>query len=102
MGRADDIRQELEGVKLQPSTKPVRLIGDEKRWVKLVELVKTGHPDIIGRPKLIPEPGSEFLYSAETAIIATEHISNTIVAANTGRSIKIAEKNKTIIANQKP
>jgi glutamate synthase (NADPH/NADH) small chain len=103
VGRADDIRRGLEeGVKLQPSTKPVRLIGDEKRWVKLVELVKLkpAQPERTGKPKLIPEPGSEFLYSAETVIIATEHIPNTIAAANTTRNIKIAEKNKTIIVNQ--
>jgi glutamate synthase (NADPH/NADH) small chain len=103
VGRADDIRRGLEeGVKLQPSTKPVRLIGDERRWVKLVELVKLkpGQPDKTGKTKLIPEPGSEFLYSAETVIIATEHIPNTIAMANTTRNIKIAEKNKTIIVNQ--
>ncbi|MEM3549797.1 MAG: NADPH-dependent glutamate synthase [Candidatus Bathyarchaeia archaeon] len=103
VGRADDIRRGLEeGVKLQPSTKPVRLIGDDKRWVKLVELVKLkpGQPDGKGKPKLIPEPGSESLYSTETVIIATEHIPNTIAAVNTTRSIKIADKNKTIIVNQ--
>jgi glutamate synthase (NADPH/NADH) small chain len=100
VGRADDIRRELEeGVKLQPSTKPVRLIGDEKRWVKLVELVrlKPAQPERTGKTKLVPEPGSEFLYSAETVIIATEHIPNTIAAANTARNIEIAEKNKTIV-----
>ncbi|MCS7096750.1 MAG: FAD-dependent oxidoreductase [Nitrososphaerota archaeon] len=103
VGRVDDIRRGLEeGVKLHSSTKPVRLIGDEKRWVKLVELVKLkpGPPDRTGKLKLIPEQGSEFLYSAETVIIATEHIPNTIAAASTKRSIKIAEKNKTIIVNQ--
>jgi glutamate synthase (NADPH/NADH) small chain len=103
VGRADDIRRGLEeGVKLQPSTKPVRLIGDEKRWVKLVELVKLkpAQPERTGKTKLVPEPGSEFLYSAETVIIATEHIPNTIAAANTARNIKIAEKNKTITVNQ--
>ncbi|MBS7646933.1 MAG: NADPH-dependent glutamate synthase [Candidatus Bathyarchaeia archaeon] len=103
VGRADDVRRGLEeGVKMQPSTKPIRLIGDEKRWVKLVELIKLkpGQPDRTGKPKLIPESGSEFLYSAETVIVATEHIPNTIAAANTTRSIKIAEKNKTIIVNQ--
>ena len=103
VGRADDIRRGLEeGVKLQPSTKPVRLIGDERRWVKLVELVKLkpAQPERTAKPKLVPEPGSEFLYSAETVIIATEHIPNTIAAANTTRNIRIAEKNKTIIVNQ--
>jgi glutamate synthase (NADPH/NADH) small chain len=54
----------------------------------------------MGKPKLVPEPGSEFLYSAETVIIAMEHIPNAIAATNTTRNIKIAEKNKTIIVNQ--
>jgi glutamate synthase (NADPH/NADH) small chain len=103
VGRADDIRRGLEeGVKLQPLTKPIKLIGDEKRWVKLVELVKLKPEQLekTGKTKLIPEPSSEFLYSAETVIIATEHTPNTIAILNAKRNIKIAEKNKTIVVNQ--
>ncbi|MEM1537215.1 MAG: NADPH-dependent glutamate synthase [Candidatus Nezhaarchaeales archaeon] len=102
VGRADDIRRGLEeGVKLQPLTKPVRLIGDERRWVKLVELVKLkpGPLDKVGKPKLIPEQGSKLLYSAETVIIATRHVPNTIAATSTSKGIKIDEKSKTIIVN---
>ncbi|MEM2755211.1 MAG: FAD-dependent oxidoreductase [Candidatus Methanomethylicia archaeon] len=100
VGRIDDIRRGVEeGVKLQPLTKPVKLIGDEKKWVKMVELMKLKQEpsDGIGGQKLIPE--QSFSYSTETVIIATKHIPNIIAALNTLRSVKIAEKNKTVIVN---
>jgi glutamate synthase (NADPH/NADH) small chain len=103
VGRVDDIRRGIEeGVRLQPLTRPLRLIGDERRWVKLVELIKLkpGAPVKMGKQKLIPEQGSEFLYSAETVVVATGHTPNTIAVANTMRNIKIAERSKTIIVNQ--
>jgi glutamate synthase (NADPH/NADH) small chain len=97
VGRADDVRRGLEeGVKLQPLTKPIKLIGDEKRWVKSVELIKLKQTD----KRLMPEQGSEFLYGAETVIIATEHIPNTIAVANTRRNIKIDERKKTIVVKE--
>jgi glutamate synthase (NADPH/NADH) small chain len=70
--------------------------------VKLVELIKLkpGAPVKMGKQKLIPEQGSEFLYSAETVVVATGHTPNTIAAANTMRNIKIAERSKTMIVNQ--
>lgn len=102
VGRVDDIRRGIEeGVKLQPSTKPVKLLGDENRWVKLVELVKLkpGQLDKTGKTKLIPVPGSEFLYSAETVVIATDHVPNTVAAIKTARNVKVDEKRGTIIVD---
>jgi glutamate synthase (NADPH/NADH) small chain len=102
VGRVDEIRRGTEeGVKFQPLTKPLRLIGDDKRWVKQVELarLKLGPHDKTGKPKLVQIEGSEFLYDAETVVIATEHIPNTLAARNTSRNIKIAEKQKTIVVN---
>jgi len=55
VGRVDDIRQGIEeGVRLQPLTRPLRLIGDERRWVKLVELIKLkpGAPGKMGNKSL--------------------------------------------------
>jgi glutamate synthase (NADPH/NADH) small chain len=95
VGRADEIRRGMEeGVKFQPLTKPLRLIGDEKRWVRQVELTRLelGLLGKTGKPKLIPKKGSEFLYDAETVVIATEHIPNTLAAKNTSKNIKITEK----------
>jgi glutamate synthase (NADPH/NADH) small chain len=102
VGRIDDIRRGIEeGVKLQSLTKPIRLIGDEKRWVKQVELIRLKQVvnSKTGKPKLIPEENSRILYNAETVIVATEHIPNTIAATNTSRNIRISNKQKTIIVN---
>lgn len=102
VGRADDIRRGIEeGVKLQPFTKPVRLIGNEKRWVKQVELIRLKQMlnNKTGKIELIPEKNSKILYTTETVIIATKHIPNTIATKNTSRNIKISDKQKTIIVN---
>ncbi|MEM2910934.1 MAG: NADPH-dependent glutamate synthase [Candidatus Bathyarchaeia archaeon] len=102
VGRADEIRRgKEEGVKLQPLTKPVSLIGDDKGWVKQVKLLrlKFGPPGKDGKPKILKIEGSEFLYNAETVIIATEHTPNILAARNTQRAIKISEETETIAVN---
>jgi glutamate synthase (NADPH/NADH) small chain len=102
VGRADEVRRGIEeGVKFQPLTKPLRLIGDEKGWIKQVELTKLefGPPAKTGKLKLIPIKGSEFLYDAETVVIATEHIPNLLAANSTSKNIKIEEKEKTILVD---
>jgi glutamate synthase (NADPH/NADH) small chain len=102
VGRKDEIRRGMEeGVKFVPLTKPLRLIGDEKRWVKQVEFanLELGPLGKTGKPKLIAIEGSRFLYDAETVVIASEHNPNTLAATNTLRNIKIAEKQKTVVVN---
>jgi glutamate synthase (NADPH/NADH) small chain len=99
VGRKDDIRRGVEeGVKLQPLTKPIKIIGNEDGWVKAVEL-KRLKPINDTYPSLTPEPSLEFLYNAGTVIIANKHIPNTIAAMNTLKSIRITEREKTIIVN---
>jgi len=99
VGRKDDIRRGIEeGVKLQPLTKPKKIIGDEDGWVKAVEL-KRLKPISATYPSLVPGPSLEFLYNAGTVIIANKHIPNTIAAMNTLKSIRIREREKTIIVN---
>jgi len=102
VGRKDEIRRGMEeGVKFVPLTKPLRLIGDEKRWVKQVEFsnLELGPPGKTGKPKLITIEGSKFLYDAETVVIASEHNPNTLPATNTSKNIKISEKQETIVVN---
>ena len=99
VGRKDDIRRGVEeGVKLQPLTKPIKIIGNEDGWVKAVEL-KRLKPINATYPSPFPEPSLEFLYNAGTVIIANEHIPNTIAAMNTLKRIRIREREKTIIVN---
>jgi len=102
VGRADEIRRGMEeGVKFQSLTKPLRLIGDGKGWVKQVELTRLelDPQGKIAKPKLIPKKGSEFLYDAETVVIATEHVPNTIATGNSSKNIKITEKQGTIFVD---
>jgi len=102
VGRVDEVRRGMEeGVKFQPLTKPLRLIGDEKNWVKQVELTRLElDPNgKTGKPKFIPIKCSDFLYDAETVVIATEHIPNTVAAKNTSKNIRIEEKQKTIFVD---
>lgn len=102
VGRRDEIRRGMEeGVKFVPLTKPLRLIGDDKRWVKQVELanLELGPLGKTGKPKLITIEGSKFQYDAKTVVIASEHNPNTLPATNTSKNVKINEKNKTIIVN---
>jgi glutamate synthase (NADPH/NADH) small chain len=101
VGRADDVRRGIEeGVKPVPATKPVRIIGDEKRRVRQVELIRLkGSIDIkTGKFRMMPIEGSNFLYDADIVIVATEHTPNTIAITGTKREIKVS-KEKTIIAN---
>ncbi|MEM2442485.1 MAG: NADPH-dependent glutamate synthase [Candidatus Bathyarchaeia archaeon] len=102
VGRADDIRRGIEeGVKPVPATKPLRLIGDEKRWVRQVELVRLRQEIDVktGKLKMTPIEGSNFLYNTDLVVIATEHIPNTIAITGSSRKIGIS-KDKTIVANQ--
>ncbi|MEM2734149.1 MAG: dihydropyrimidine dehydrogenase, partial [Candidatus Bathyarchaeia archaeon] len=101
VGRADDIRRGIEeGVKPVPATKPLRLIGDEKRWVRQVELVRLRQEIDVktGKLKMTPIEGSNFLYNTDLVVIATEHIPNTIAITGSSRKIGIS-KDKTIVAN---
>ena len=76
------------------------MIGDEKRWVRQVELVRLRQEinGKTGKLKMTPIEGSNFLYNADLVVIATEHIPNTIAITGSSRKIGIS-KDKTIVAN---
>jgi dihydropyrimidine dehydrogenase (NAD+) subunit PreT len=59
-----------EGVKFEWLALPVRILGDER--VEGVECVRMrlGAPDVSGRPKPEPVPGSEFVLPADTVVKA--------------------------------
>jgi len=63
---------EEEGVIFNFLVNPVRFIGDDKGWVKAIELIKMelGEPDASGRRRPIPIPGSEFNFDVDTVVIA--------------------------------
>ncbi|MEM2899834.1 MAG: NADPH-dependent glutamate synthase [Thermoplasmata archaeon] len=81
-----------EGVKFELLTNPIRLIGDEKGWVKKVvcQRQKLGEPDTSGRRRPIPIEGSEFEIEVDTVIMAIGTSPNPLVP-NTTKGLKIGK-----------
>jgi glutamate synthase (NADPH/NADH) small chain len=92
--RAEEIvHAKEEGIKYVLLTNPVRIIGNEKGWVKQIECVRTklGELDKSGRRKPIPIEGSEFVLDVDTVIIAIGQKPNPLIA-KTMEGLKITEK----------
>ncbi|MDI6739625.1 MAG: FAD-dependent oxidoreductase, partial [Candidatus Edwardsbacteria bacterium] len=71
--RKDEIHHaEEEGIRFKLMTNPVKLIGDDQRWVRQAECIqmKLGEPDASGRPRPIPVAGSNFLIESDLVIVA--------------------------------
>lgn len=63
---------EEEGLKFQFLTNPLRILGNEKGWVKGIECLKMelGEPDESGRRRPIPLKGSAFILKVGMVIVA--------------------------------
>lgn len=63
---------EEEGVEFMLLTNPVRVLGDERGWVRGMECIRMelGEPDESGRRRPVPVPGSEFVIDIDTMISA--------------------------------
>ncbi|MEW5865497.1 MAG: NADPH-dependent glutamate synthase [Bacillota bacterium] len=63
---------EEEGVEMMLLTNPVRVLADEKGWVRGMECIRMelGEPDESGRRRPVPVPGSEFVLDIDTMISA--------------------------------
>jgi glutamate synthase (NADPH) small chain len=71
--RTEEIEHaEQEGIKFEYLTSPIRYIGDEQGWVRVVECVrmKLGEPDASGRARPIPMVGSNFLMHVDMVVVA--------------------------------
>lgn len=84
--RAEEVgHAEEEGVCFKLLTNPTRFIGDEKGWLRAVEVVdmKLGEADASGRraPEVIP--GSEHTIDIETAVIAIGQTPNPLIKSTT-------------------
>jgi glutamate synthase (NADPH/NADH) small chain len=75
-----------EGVKLTALTSPLKLIGDEKGFVKGMECVKMSlvEPDATGRRSVKEIPDSNFTIDIDMAIIAIGLSPNPLLAELTG------------------
>ena len=74
-----------EGVEFHLLVNPVRINGDDKGWVKSMEIIKMelGEPDSSGRRRPIPIKGSEFIMDVDAVIVAIGNSSNPLVPKET-------------------
>jgi len=84
--RAEEIHHaEEEGVEFHFLVNPVRYIGDEKGWIKEIELIKMelGEPDDSGRRRPVPIEGSNFTIPVDRVVVAIGNKSNPLVQKTT-------------------
>jgi glutamate synthase (NADPH/NADH) small chain len=74
-----------EGVEFLTLTKPVEFLDNEEGWLQGIRLQKMElrEPDKSGRRAPVPIPGSDFILSADVAIIAVGNGSNPIIQRTT-------------------
>jgi len=72
-GRIEEIENaKTEGVVFKFLTQPVKILGDEKGFVKGLECIRMelGEPDESGRKKPVPVENSNFILGVDTVIVA--------------------------------
>lgn len=85
--RIEEIENALEeGVIFKTLTQPVRILGDEKGFVKALECIKMrlGEPDDSGRKRPIPVESSNFTLDIDTVIVAVGQSPNPLLPVVTG------------------
>lgn len=82
-GRVEEIENaKEEGIVFKILTQPVKILGDEKGFVKGLECIKMelGEPDESGRKRPVPVKGSNFILEVDTVIIAIGQNPNPLLA----------------------
>ncbi len=74
-----------EAIEFKLLQNPTRLIGDEKGWLKGVEVIKMelGEPDASGRRRPVAIEGSEEIIDIDTAVIAIGQTPNPLIKQTT-------------------
>ena len=84
--RAEEVENaEEEGVIFDFLTLPVRLIGDERGWLREIECLRMelGEPDESGRRRPVVIKGSEFLMKMDAAVCAIGNSPNPLIPMTT-------------------
>lgn len=84
--RAEEIENALEErMILKELTSPVRIVGNEKGWVKEIECIRMGlgEPDSSGRRRPVPVEGSEFTIPVDVVVMAIGQGPNPLVPSTT-------------------
>ncbi len=74
-----------EGVQFKLLTAPVRVVGDDKGWVKGLECLEMelGEPDESGRRRPVAKKGSEFVIDCDAIVVAIGTSSNPLLFQTT-------------------
>ncbi|MCE1172510.1 MAG: NADPH-dependent glutamate synthase, partial [Azovibrio sp.] len=84
--RAEELHHaEEEGIQFFYLHSPLRFLGDDKGWLKAVELqeMRLGEPDASGRRRPEPVPGSVKTIDCDMAIIAVGSGANPLITSTT-------------------
>jgi len=84
--RAEELEHAIEeGVNFLWLTAPVEILGDASGWVTGMRCQKMalGEPDVSGRRRPMPQPGSDFPIDVDTVIYALGTTANPIIAQTT-------------------
>ena len=78
-------RAKEEGAIFKLLTNPVRIIGDDKGWVKSMECIRMelGEPDDSGRRRPVAVKGSEFILEVDSIIMALGTNANPLLPQST-------------------
>ncbi len=76
---------EEEGIEFTLLRNPVRIVGDEKGWVKGMEVIRMelGEPDASGRRRPVPVAGSEYILDVEVIVVAIGQGPNPLLTQST-------------------
>ncbi len=84
--RAEEIHHgEEEGLRFHFLVNPVRILADERGWVRQVECVRMelGEPDASGRRRPLTVKGSEFLVDVDTLVVSVGTGANPVLTRAT-------------------
>lgn len=83
--REEVMHAKEEGIEFMLLTNPTRFIGDDKGWLKEMEVVsmELGEPDASGRRRPVEIKGSEHIVPIDTAVIAIGQTPNPLIKKTT-------------------
>jgi glutamate synthase (NADPH/NADH) small chain len=87
-----------EGIVFDFLRNPSRILGNEKGWVRGMELQKfeLGESDASGRRSPVLIPGSEYVFDCDTVIVALGNESNPLIAKTT-ENLKIDKRGRIVV-----
>lgn len=82
--RVEEVRHaEEEGIEFHFLLAPLAILGDDKGWVRAVQLqrMELGEPDASGRRRPVAIPGSEFELECDTVVVALGTVANPLLTS---------------------